>query len=220
MSTQDEGADERDEKSFGITAPLVTKADGTKFGKTESGAVWLTADRADQPLRLLPVLAQRHRRRRDQLDQGLHLPPARTRSKRSSPATPRTRAPANSSARSPSRRPHPARRGRDAARRGRGQGAVLGDIAGLDEPTLLEVLADVPSSEHAKAGSGGRRELDPIDLLKRTGLASSNREAREFLANGSVSVNGAKIDADTRLTATTSSTARSSPCAVARKNGT
>lgn len=26
---------------FGITLPLVTKADGTKFGKTESGAVWL-----------------------------------------------------------------------------------------------------------------------------------------------------------------------------------
>ncbi|HEX7668054.1 MAG TPA: tyrosine--tRNA ligase, partial [Polyangiaceae bacterium] len=30
---------------YGLTAPLITKADGTKFGKTESGAVWLTADR-------------------------------------------------------------------------------------------------------------------------------------------------------------------------------
>ena len=28
-------------KCFGLTVPLVTKADGTKFGKTESGAVWL-----------------------------------------------------------------------------------------------------------------------------------------------------------------------------------
>ena len=28
---------------FGLTLPLVTKADGTKFGKTESGAVWLDA---------------------------------------------------------------------------------------------------------------------------------------------------------------------------------
>ena len=28
-------------KAYGITFPLVTKADGTKFGKTESGAVWL-----------------------------------------------------------------------------------------------------------------------------------------------------------------------------------
>lgn len=30
-------------QTFGITVPLVTKSDGTKFGKTESGAVWLDA---------------------------------------------------------------------------------------------------------------------------------------------------------------------------------
>ncbi|MEK9995009.1 MAG: tyrosine--tRNA ligase [Halieaceae bacterium] len=30
---------------FGLTLPLVTKADGTKFGKTESGTVWLDARR-------------------------------------------------------------------------------------------------------------------------------------------------------------------------------
>ena len=30
---------------FGLTLPLVTKADGTKFGKTESGTIWLNANR-------------------------------------------------------------------------------------------------------------------------------------------------------------------------------
>lgn len=30
-----------DKKVYGLTFPLVTKADGTKFGKTESGAIWL-----------------------------------------------------------------------------------------------------------------------------------------------------------------------------------
>ncbi len=30
---------------FGLTVPLVTKSDGTKFGKTESGAVWLDASK-------------------------------------------------------------------------------------------------------------------------------------------------------------------------------
>ena len=30
-------------KAFGITIPLVTKADGTKFGKSASGSVWLDA---------------------------------------------------------------------------------------------------------------------------------------------------------------------------------
>ena len=30
---------------FGLTLPLVTKSDGTKFGKTEGGAVWLSAEK-------------------------------------------------------------------------------------------------------------------------------------------------------------------------------
>ena len=29
----------------GVTCPLLTKSDGTKMGKTESGALWLSADR-------------------------------------------------------------------------------------------------------------------------------------------------------------------------------
>ena len=32
-------------KAYGLTVPLVTKSDGTKFGKTESGAVWLDANK-------------------------------------------------------------------------------------------------------------------------------------------------------------------------------
>ncbi len=35
----------REAQAFGLTSPLITKADGTKFGKTESGAVWLDASR-------------------------------------------------------------------------------------------------------------------------------------------------------------------------------
>jgi tyrosyl-tRNA synthetase len=31
--------------AFGLTMPLVTKADGTKFGKTESGTIWLDANK-------------------------------------------------------------------------------------------------------------------------------------------------------------------------------
>lgn len=34
-----------DTKAFGLTIPLVTKADGTKFGKTEGGAVWLDPEK-------------------------------------------------------------------------------------------------------------------------------------------------------------------------------
>lgn len=34
---------EREVQGFGLTMPLITKADGTKFGKTEGNAVWLDA---------------------------------------------------------------------------------------------------------------------------------------------------------------------------------
>ena len=34
-----------DDVAFGLTMPLITKADGTKFGKTESGNVWLDPQR-------------------------------------------------------------------------------------------------------------------------------------------------------------------------------
>ena len=36
---------EEEVKAFGITIPLVTKADGTKFGKSAGGAVWLDAEK-------------------------------------------------------------------------------------------------------------------------------------------------------------------------------
>ncbi len=35
-------------RTFGLTVPLITKADGTKFGKTEGGAVWLDPKKTSQ----------------------------------------------------------------------------------------------------------------------------------------------------------------------------
>ena len=32
-------------EAYGLTIPLVTKSDGKKFGKSESGAVWLDAEK-------------------------------------------------------------------------------------------------------------------------------------------------------------------------------
>ena len=36
------------EQVFGMTLPLVTKSDGTKFGKTESGTIWLDPKKTSQ----------------------------------------------------------------------------------------------------------------------------------------------------------------------------
>ena len=51
---------------YGITCPLLLKSDGTKMGKTETGAVWLVAERTS-PYAVLPILDQRRRRRRRQV---------------------------------------------------------------------------------------------------------------------------------------------------------
>ena len=38
-------------EAFGLTIPLMLKADGTKFGKTAGGAVWLDPEKRPSPLR-------------------------------------------------------------------------------------------------------------------------------------------------------------------------
>ena len=47
-----EGADR---PAFGLTIPLMLKADGTKFGKSAGGAVWLDPEKTS-PYEFLPIL--------------------------------------------------------------------------------------------------------------------------------------------------------------------
>ena len=57
--------------AFGLVTPLITDANGEKIGKTTKGALWLDPRRTS-PVRLLPVLDQRGRRRRGQVPALLH----------------------------------------------------------------------------------------------------------------------------------------------------
>ena len=190
-------SDDESSKSFGLTTPLITKADGTKFGKTESGAIWLTADRtspyayyqfwlnaADEDvsrfLRTFTLLG------RDEIEsiEAQHA------------ERPGARAAQRALARAATAILH----GDEAMEQAEAAGKALfsGEIAGLDEPTLREVLAEVASSDHAKADLEGDG-VDPIELLVSTGLAQSKRQAREFLGAGSVSINGRKLADGERL---------------------
>ncbi len=56
-----------------LATPLITKPDGTKYGKTEGGAIWLSPG-PDEPVRVLPVLDQPDRRRGARPAPGLHVP--------------------------------------------------------------------------------------------------------------------------------------------------
>ncbi|MEM1331130.1 MAG: tyrosine--tRNA ligase [Planctomycetota bacterium] len=187
-----------DAKSFGMTAPLVTKADGGKFGKTETGAVWLTPERtssyayyqfwlnaADADVFNFLRTFTLHTKDEIEALEAAHQ------------EAPGKREPHRALARAATELLH----GREQMELAEKAGKALfsGELADLPEGTLREVFAEVPSSEHERSSLD--EGLDPVALLVSTGLAKSNREAREFLGNGSVSVNGTKIDAETTLDA-------------------
>lgn len=183
---------------FGLTAPLVTKADGGKFGKTESGAIWLTADRTS------PYAYYQFWLNASDADAAnwikiftfLDRPTVEALLERHA-ANPGARELQRTLAQEATTILH----GKDAMEGAEAAAKALfsGDIAHLDRQTLLDALADVPSSNADRADLTGDG-VDPVDLLVSTKLAQSKREAREFIANGSVAVNGAKLGEGVRLT--------------------
>ena len=70
-----------------------------------------------------------------------------------------------------------------------------GDIKSLDAIMLGEVFAEVPAGEFSK-DSLGSETASLVEMLPQTELCKSKREAREFLKNGSVSINGEKVSGD------------------------
>jgi tyrosyl-tRNA synthetase len=187
-----------DSNSFGLTWPLVTKADGGKFGKTETGAIWLTADRtspyafyqfwlnaadADVPkfLRIFTLMDEAEVQR---------LETAHT-------ANPGAREAHRALARHMTMLLHGPDQ-TDLAERA-AKALFSGEIGDLPLATLEEALASAPSSTqpHILLDAG----IPLVEFLVTIGLAASKRESREFLANGSVSVNGAKSGPDDKITA-------------------
>ena len=150
-----------------LTTPLITKADGTKFGKTESGTVWLDPE-LTTPVRVLPVLAQRRRRRRGALPQGVQLPVARARS-RSSRRRSRERPAAREAQRALAYEVTSLVHGTAAADQVVAASQALfgrGSLADLDAATLAAAVAELPSAPRCgrrldrrpARGHGRRRE--------------------------------------------------------------
>jgi tyrosyl-tRNA synthetase len=185
-------------QAFGITAPLVTKADGKKIGKTETGAIWLTSNMTSPYAfyqfwintsddDVMPFLKWFTFLSREEIE-SLGAQHA---------SAPHERAAQRALANSMTVLIH----GDEQLAAVEAATAALfsGEIHRLDEAMLAEVFADVPSTMHDRAlleGDG----VELIELLPTTSLATSKREAREFLGNGAVAVNGERIEADHRLT--------------------
>jgi tyrosyl-tRNA synthetase len=191
------GGEQADAHAFGITAPLVTKADGGKIGKTESGTIWLSAHRtspyafyqfwlnaSDGDVRnFLRWYTFLSREEIEALDHAVATNPGAREAQRTL-------------AREVVRIHHGAT---ELAKAEAAANALFsGDIRSLDGAMLREVFAEVPRSTHSLPSLDGDG-ASLLELLPQTTLASSKREAREFLQNGAVFVNGEKVGLDRSL---------------------
>ena len=169
-----------------LTTPLITKADGTKFGKTEGGAVWLApdmmspyafyqfwlnADDADV-VRFLKVFTFRTRDEIAALEEAVAQRPAAREAQRALAQDVTTLvhgAQATAAAIAASQ-----------ALFGRGS------LAELDAETLEAAVAELP----AAVGAVG----DPlVDLFTAAGLVASKGAARRAVAEGGLSVNNERV---------------------------
>ena len=184
---------------FGLTAPLVTKADGTKFGKTEAGAVWLSASHTSAYAFYqfwLGTLDQ-------DIERYLKIFTLFPEEKISELLSEHARDPGGRAAHR-ALAAHVTELLHGSAGREQAEAAAKalfsGDVAGLDAATLEEVFASAPSTEHALASLAGEG-LSLVEVLVQANVAKSKREARELLASGAVAVNGARVAVDDALRA-------------------
>ncbi|BDH62615.1 tyrosine--tRNA ligase [Lysinibacillus sp. PLM2] len=177
---------EEETKAFGITIPLVTKADGTKFGKTAGGAVWLDAEKttpyefyqfwinsADADVvKYLKIFTFLSREEIEALEMSVQEEP-HLRKAQKALAEEMTRLIHGEEAL------ETAKRITDAL--------FSGDLKALSANEMKNAFKDVPSSELAK------EDKNIVDVLVEANISSSKRQAREDVTNGAISINGEKI---------------------------
>ena len=189
-------------EAHGLTAPLVTTAQGTKFGKTEAGAVWLDAERTS------PYQFYQFWLSTDDADAGRYLRYYTLLSRReiesldaATTAAPEKRAAQTALARDVTRRVHG-----DAALAAAEQVSTF-FFGGLDPRELSDeafgiLRTEAPYAEAdaaSLAADGDGASFDVLKLLTTSGLAASNGAAKRLLEQGGVSVNQRKIGAGERM---------------------
>jgi tyrosyl-tRNA synthetase len=177
---------------------LLTHADGRKVGKSEGGSVWLTADRTS------PYAFYQYWINVSDADVGTFLRRFTLLERAEIEALERTQAQApqgrvaqKALARHVTTRLH----GEAEAERVEAASEALfgqGDLRRLDTVTLDEMAAELPRSEHAASRLAGDG-CPLVELLPETTLASSKREAREFLDRGAIWVNGQRLEGSQTL---------------------
>ncbi|WKA56120.1 tyrosine--tRNA ligase [Planococcus shixiaomingii] len=177
---------EEETKAFGITIPLVTKADGTKFGKTAGGAVWLDAKKTSpyefyqfwintadaDAVKYLKIFTFISREEIEALEVTVENEPHLRKAQKVL-------------AEEMTKLIHGEEALNDALRITKA--LFSGDLKALSASEMKAAFKDVPSVGMAK---------EPkviIDLIVEAGISTSKRQAREDVVNGAISVNGEKV---------------------------
>ncbi|MEA2900198.1 MAG: tyrosyl-tRNA synthetase [Actinomycetota bacterium] len=186
-------------QAYGLTFPLVTRADGSKFGKSEGGNLWL------DPARTSPYEFFQFWLRVADADVGYYLrlftwlDRARIEELEAAVAEhPERREAQRVLAREVTTAVHGAAAAEAAEQAG--QALFGGELGGLDGPTLLEVFAEAPATSRPRAELEGEGGLGLVELLVDTGLVASRSAARTAIDQGGVYVNNRReADVDRRL---------------------
>ncbi len=183
-------------KAYAITCPLITKSDGSKFGKTEDGNIWLDKSKTS-PYKFYQYWlnssdedAESYIKIFTQLDQerisNLILEHR---------AMPHSRLLQKTIAEEVTRLVHS---DNDLEKAQKASQILFGkstdeDLKYLDQQTFLEVFEGVPQSEISQADF--QNGIDIINLLaNKTNFLKSNGEARRALSENSISVNKTKVN--------------------------
>ena len=179
--------------AFGLTWPLVTRADGTKFGKTADGAIWLDASRTS-PYQFRQYFIQIADTDIEKMLMQFSLRPLEVVKEivAEQVLRPDTRIAQRSLARELTALVH----GDAAAEAAEDAAAVLfgANPTSASLATLQLIASEVPVTQMGVAALG-----DAIGVLVQTNLAASNTEARRFISQKSVRANGEQVDEQTNL---------------------
>jgi tyrosyl-tRNA synthetase len=187
----------RQAEVFGLTTPLLLQADGTKFGKTETGSVWLDARRTS-PYQLYQYFLRTEDATVGKVIRMLTFLDHDTIRSLDAQTTehPERREAQRALAHEVCALVH----GESEAARAAAAARALysEEIATLDEATLLDVCADAPTTTISRAELDGGMTL--VDALVTSGLAPSKGRARTTVTQGGAYVNNRRVDAsDARL---------------------
>lgn len=170
-------------EAFGLTIPLVTKSDGKKFGKSESGAVWLDPEKTspyefyqfwinqsdEDVIKFLKYFTFLNKEEIDRLEQ-------------SKEEAPHLREAQKALAENVTKFIHGEEALNDAIRISKA--LFSGDLKSLTGKELKEGFKDVPQV------SLSSETTNIIEALIETGIATSKRQAREDVNNGAIYING------------------------------